>query len=255
MSKSYFLFYFFFFLSLNTAYASPPDTLVRLILYGGAREINAENKPHLLGIQHNNTFGNAAFRLKKEYLVNKPGNMKVKVVKVQTGEEVVFILNKQASNSIVSLDIITHSDMPSLNMSLQENTNCGIYTNKKGKWFVETIHKKGYHFTDESRSFSDIDYSRFSDTAKIEFHGCRTAGYEWFCKNTSHFVAEKLAEIGKNQALVIGHIGKSETLIRKNGENIADYRHKLRVIYQHGKIIQRTYQEGNINQAAILRRK
>ena len=228
-------------------FANPPDTLVRLILYGGAREINAENLPHKLGIQHNNTFGNAAFRLKKEYLVNKPAHIKVKVVKVQTGEEVVFILNKQKENSILSLDLITHSDVPSLNMSAQENTNCGIYTDKKGKRFVEKIHKKGYHFVEKSRSFSDIDYSRFSDTAKIEFHGCKTAGNEWFCRNTSHFFSQKLADIGKKQAIVIGHIGKSETLILKKGENIADYRHKLRVVYKNGKVAYRTHKKGRIS--------
>lgn len=228
------------------AASMPPDTLVRLILYGGAREKNAENQPHKLGIQHNNTFGNAAFRLKKEYLVNKPGNVKVKVVKVETGAEIVHILNKQQENTIISLDFITHDDMPSINMSYRENTNCGIYTNENGKFFVEKIHKKGYHFVAESRSLMDIDYSRFSDTAKIEFHGCRTAGVEWICWNISHYFSWKLAEAGKKQACVIGHIGKSETLIKKNGDNIADYRHKWRVVYRNGKVIKRTHKVGRL---------
>lgn len=234
------------YICLLQAHATSQDSLVRLILYGGAREKNAADLPHKVGIQHNNTFGNAAFRLKKEYLAYTPKHIKIKVVKVETGAEIVHILNKQKTNTILSLDIISHDDMPSVNMSYQENTNCGIYTNKNGKFFVEKIHKKGYHFVAESRSLDDIDYSRFADSAKVEFHGCRTAGIEWICWNISHYFSWKLAEAGKPHAFVVGHFGKSETLIFRNGDNIADYRHKWRIVYQNGKMVKRTRKKGDI---------
>lgn len=246
MPKNKISFFFLFSLLSLITVAAPSDSLVRLILFGGAREINAKNEAHLLGIQHNNTFGNAAYRLKKEYLLQNLPGVKIKVVQIETGAEVVHILNKQKTKAILSVDFITHSDMPSLNMSYAENTNCGIYTDEKGKRLTEKIHHKGYHFVEESRSIDDIDLTRFSDTVKIEFHGCRTAGNEFFCPNISHYLSRKFAEAGKSEAIVIGHKGKSEVPMKENGKLVTDYRHKWRIVYRNGRIIFNTHKMGDI---------
>lgn len=206
---------------------------VRLIVYGGAREINSEGKAHKLGISHNNTFGKAAFALKKEYLLRN--DAKVKVVNIDTGKEFIEILNKQKENSIISLDIITHGSSASINMSYQENTNCGIYTDASGKDFVERIHKKGYHFIAESRSIFDIDFSRFSDSATIEFHGCRSAKRFLGHNSIAHITSLLLQKAGKKQAIVIGHVNKSEPFIKKTDKAKADYRCRKRAIYAQGK--------------------
>lgn len=234
MPVKYFSLILFLVCSLSTfGFEGEEHTKVRLIIYGGAREINGEGKPHKLGISHNNTFGKAAFALKKEYLLRN--DAKVKVVKIDTGKEFIEILNKQKENSIISLDVITHGSSASINMSHQENANCGIYTDEVGKHFVERIHKKGYHFVAESRSIFDIDFSRFSDSATIEFHGCRSAKRFLGHKSIAQIASLLLQKAGKKEAIVIGHVNKSEPFTRKKNKTKSDYRCRKRAIYYQGK--------------------
>ena len=96
----------------------------------------------------------------------------------------------------------------------------------------------------------EINFSRFASNAKVELHGCKTAGTESDTDNITADFSVRLATAGKAASIVIGHADKANPNINGGGEKNSeqDYRHGQRVIFSKGKIVKVTKQKGHLSE-------
>lgn len=219
----------------------------RYIFYGGTREKNADGTIRPIGAAHNGAFYHAAINVEKDY---KTGS--IKVVKISTAAFLLNELNSNTSNSVSSLDIMSHGTPYSLNFSLKENVNCGIVTGWLAKQVLKAYYSSFddgfYSFSNDSRYVSDIKYSVFSTDARIQIHGCNTARGSVPGDTLVEALSKNLFNSGKKTAYVIGHTDKSNPNINGDKTTIIqqDYRHGERSVYHNGEIIHQTYKKGLI---------
>lgn len=101
-------------------------------------------------------------------------------------------------------------------------------------------------WTEGSALVSEINFAKFSENAKIELHGCRTADAESDTDNIAADLSTRLSEARKVASIVIGHADKANPNIKGGGEknDEQDYRHGQRVLFSNGKIVKVTRQKG-----------
>ncbi len=229
----------------------------RIIVYGGAKSKT-----------DNSSFYFAALNVKKDY--NNDGKIIVKTI--DSAKNLIDFINSQEDNSIQSLDIFTHGDMfgiylikgASINKDItteeveKKDLNASLYIGSTTKFFY------GSDLHDESDTIKNIDFKKFTENAKIEIHGCLTAGDAYIMDNIAADLSEYLYSAGKVNSVVIGHITKANPLINgepvrdENGNIISgttikqqDYRHGKRVVYNNGEIILKTNKIGRITAKEI----
>jgi hypothetical protein len=229
------------------------STKVRIIFHGGSRERNADGKPNKKGIADNGAFYHAALNVKATYAgFGKTG----KLIKFSTGKDCVEGINKQEKSSIHTLDLLCHGTPFSLNLSLEENINCGIVTTWAAKQAVNFYYGAvQYSFSEDCRYVEAIDFTRFSKDARIEIHACNTAKDVTFgmFDTLSEMMSKRLFAAGCFEAVVIGHTDKANPLINGSKTTIQqqDYRHGARAIFHNGKIVKNLNNKGAIEYTEI----
>lgn len=222
---------------------------VRLLMYGGAK-----NKAH------NSAFYYASLNVQKDYA----NDMTIKSIFISNGtHQIISEVNKQAENSIQSIDLFSHGSEydvflsmgVSMDKSLTNAKQSNLYTNLPAKAY-DIVDRPTLIDTKDQYTVSDLKVSKFTNACKIEIHGCTTAGavptsiVDNLCENLS----EHLFSGGKKRAVVIGHFTKANPNINGEGKTkIAeqDYRHGTRRIYHNGKLIGTYTQKGRISAKAI----
>ncbi len=194
-----------------------------------------------------------------------------KIRKAYSGTDIINHINGQEENSIKSIDLFSHSSTTGIwfyhntdneimvkklnslgfgDMNVQQDDEYnGLYQNFENYQNEPGIDKNAYQST-KARTFSSIDISKFTNDARVEFHGCETAGSAGDEKKLNNNIcidfSKMLYEGGKKGAVVIGHIGQSGPA---NGTN--DYRNGVRYVYWNGNVVLKTKQEGEIDQKDI----
>jgi hypothetical protein len=141
-----------------------------------------------------------------------------------------------------------------------------LYTSFIGKAAISTYYTAdnigdgelaSYGFGEKARAFSEIDYGKFSNDARIEIHGCMTAA-KWdyvsiFLSNVVEDISKQLWEAGKTNAVVIGHTTKSNPNMVQGSSDYSkqDYRHGNRAIYHNGELLFETKIKGPISYRLI----
>jgi RHS repeat-associated protein len=218
------------FIDPDGMWAIPPH--LRYIFWGGAKRAG-----------DNGAFYHAGLNVKKDY--GNDGN--IKFVEATSAAAIVSNLNKAEDNSIQSLDILTHGSQYALYMS-KEGENVSLYVGS-GSRFVQSLGQAG----DDSRTIGDIDYSNFTKNAKIELHGCQTAGESYYTDNIASSMSTELYEAGKTSGVVIAHDTKANPNPpgqEKTNEG-QDYRHGSRVVYHNGNVLFNTKNSRRIPASVI----
>lgn len=214
------------------------------------------------------TFSAAAKTIQSSYISSE---FKPVVHFVRSGQDIVKIINSQAKNSILSLDIISHGNQGGIHIARKLSTpvDSGFIqkrahviirqssdrpqTKADAEKIEESMHglyndfiaTKGvsYYYnqlTDNStdiRVLSDIEFTRFTDDAFVEFHGCRTA--EMIPGLNSYFkdnFAKQFSDNLSKDSTVVGHIVNSNPNMHPNSK-VSDYRHGKVRVYKGGKLI------------------
>ncbi|WP_086930620.1 hypothetical protein [Agarilytica rhodophyticola] len=225
---------------------------IRYIFYGGTRERHADGRIRQIGIAHNSAFQFAGKNLVRDYK-----NGKIQTVKIITAADLVSKLNKNAPNSITSLDILCHGTPYSLNFSIKENENAGLVTGWFAKQALSAYYSSWddgvYTFSKDSRYVSEIDFNVFDKSARIQIHGCNTARGSMPGDTLVEALSKELYSAGKKHAYVIGHTDKSNPNIYGTKTTIKqqDYRHGERSIYSNGKLLFQTKKSGVIQHTTI----
>ena len=232
-----------------------PKKYKRFLFWGGAK-----------GSSDNNSFYFASLNVLKDY--GKDGEIIHKGI--YTGKSIVDLINEQEDNSIQSIDFFYHGSEYALYMVRDKKT-------KKGSSLSEDISdedkEKNDLYASKTTRFvqswgggedgdviNNIKFSKFTNSAKIEIHGCNAAGGTILADNIVINLSQYLYEAGKTESVVIGHSTKANPNLpstkRKKGEtdkewnrraNISqDYRHGERKVYHNGKVILTTTNEGRI---------
>ena len=103
-------------------------------------------------------------------------------------------------------------------------------------------------WTKGSALVGEIKFAKLTTNAKLELHGCKTAGTESDDDNITADLSMQLAKAGKTTSIVIGHADSANPNIKGGGEknNEQDYRHGKRVIFSKGKIVKVSGQKGHL---------
>lgn len=228
----------------------------RLIFYGGTRERNNDGKQRAVGKAHNWAFYHSAKNVAKDY---KDFTSSGELIKIDCADTIVKKIGAQQQDSILSLDILSHGSPYSLNFSVADDRNCGFVTG----WLIKSGANVAGQFSDDLNAFdgrskylSDIDYSKFADAARVQFHGCSIAaedGLSVVSDNIAEVVSKLLHKAGKTGSFVIGHVTKSSPNIKgkKTTNKEQDYRHGSRVVYRNGKVIFKTKKSGFLKESEI----
>jgi RHS repeat-associated protein len=165
---------------------------VRLIVHTAHRKLSDQN-----------TFDNVAKDLEIFYRSLNEKNVEVLPREfAETGKEIVAFINAQDDDSILSLDIFSHSNLGGIHISqniepqlspdykrqlhdwirddqdasdaeFMEESYHGLYSDPAAAWGVSVyfnqVEGPGIAYLPE------IDFAKFTADAKIEFHGCKTA--------------------------------------------------------------------------------
>ncbi|MCD8418777.1 hypothetical protein J2Q11_13700 [Tenacibaculum finnmarkense genomovar finnmarkense] len=227
----------------------------RFLFYGGAKNSG-----------DNSAFHFASLNVMKDY--NNDGNISRDAA--DSAKKIVNKINSQTENSIQSIDFFFHGDMLGLYMIKgssiykdissedveDKNLNASLYLGKSSRFF------KGSDLHKDSRVISDIDFSKFTKTCKIEIHGCLTAHNMYLKDNICEELSELLYSNGKRKAVVIGHTERANPNIKnrkykdkKTGKIIEiktknreqDYRQGERIIFHNGNKILTTKKKGRIS--------
>jgi len=219
------------------------------------------------------TFDAAARTLESEYrrLYVKDKDS-VKRMLVKSGQEIVHAINAQATNAIVSLDVVSHGNQSGVHIArvLPKPVQAGIFqrhshylwrltsdrpqAQSDAEYCEESIHGlytdwsalQGvaiyYNQVDGGRAdvayLSDIDYSRFKEGAHLEFHGCLTAEmFPVFNHLLKDNFAKQLSDNLPRGCTVVGHINRSNPN-RVPSSLISDYRHGAVRVYRDGRLIE-----------------
>ncbi|WP_392420088.1 hypothetical protein ACF3OE_12405 [Capnocytophaga canis] len=228
---------------------------VRLLLWGGARNSG-----------DNSAFYYASLNVKKDY----GSDGKIIHQSVDTAKKVVDLINEQADNSIQSLDIFCHGSQVGLyfikgasiykNITEKERDEKNLNSPLAIGSFNNFLNS---NLSGDERLISDINYNKFTNSAKIEIHGCSTAdSVNWlpWTDNICEDLSENLYDAGKSNSVVIGHTTKANPNLPTTvkGEKEADkdwekrkiieqdYRHGERRVYNNGEVILTTKKQGRI---------
>lgn len=172
----------------------------RLIFYGGARERNNDGAERAVGKAHNWAFSFATQNVAKDY---RDFAGTGKITKIDCADTIIKDIGAASQNAILSLDILSHGTRYTLNFSVSDDRNCGFATNwliKSGANVVGAFRDDVNIFDGRSRYFSDIDYSKFAESARVQFHGCSIAGEDGLSiasDNIAEVVSKLLFEAGK----------------------------------------------------------
>lgn len=219
--------------------------MIRFLFHGGTREKNDDGSIRSIGIAHNSAFYFAALNVQRDY---KDGDKRS--IKITTAADMVAMINACRESSIASLDILCHGTPYSINFSIKENENCGLVTNMITMNLIRVYYsiygREIYSFSSDSRYVSDINFSVFTNDARIQIHGCNTARGAMPGGTLTEAFSEQLFAAGKRKSYAIGHTDESNPQI--NGSQTTntqqDYRHGRRSVYHNGKVIHSTTQKG-----------
>ncbi|PXY42832.1 hypothetical protein DMB65_02105 [Flavobacterium cheongpyeongense] len=226
-----------------------PKPSVRLLFYGGARTAG-----------DNSSFYFAAHNVNSDY---GGDGLKSSMYFAESGKYVVDKINDQKDGSIQSIDFFTHGSQYALYMVKNGETNkpgstAGDIpkddTESNNLYASKTVKAvQSWGGGDDTRTVNSINVSKFADNAKIEIHGCNTAGSTLAVDNIATNISEALFAGGKERAVVIGHNTKANPKI--NGEKTTnkqqDYRHGSRVVYHNGEVLFTTNIKGRIKAKVI----
>lgn len=214
------------------------------------------------------TFFAFGLMLRREYKSSSEyGNSTPSVSKVHTGGQIIRYINKQEKDAIQTLDIAAHGSQFGIWFQNENNIfgnvddlviegtvlpKNGLYINRDYQYKDSAGYGPGL-WPNGAASLDDIDYSRFSNNAKVEISGCATAGtVKW---GTNIRIDEKynfalifsllLHWAGKKKSVVIGHFGGAGP----DAKN--DYRQGERVVYHRGSKLFSTFEKGNIPRLKI----
>ena len=101
---------------------------------------------------------------------------------------------------------------------------------------------------DDEDIINNIDFNKFTKTAKIELHGCNSGADTYMVDNIAINLSEYLYNSKKTKSIVIAHLTKANPSIKGDETTIKeqDYRHGSRIIYNNGKELFRTKKTGRI---------
>lgn len=233
---------------------------VRLLLWGGASTPS-----------DNFTFENAKNNVLRDYKNADKNNFELIIKRLLVAKDIITAINAQDPDSIRSLDVWTHGGPQALYL-----TTADPPPPKNASWTSRALYQTGrwgFHnsslyrtktrmilnaagWTEGSALVNDIDFSKFTVNAKIEFHGCKTAENPKDEDNIAADFSARLSSAGKTQSSVIGHIENAQPLIKgqKKGETSAteqDYRYGKRAIFKNGKLLKTTDQRGAISESEL----
>lgn len=214
----------------------------------------------------NQVFWDSAFKIQQEHgkkIYGWDGIQKRRAVKA--GFHIKNYINSQADESIQSIDFFTHGGHSG--MYFKHGEDGGILSWEKFQ--VDSKYKNFYRSESDyeneagikkdtpqltlSASLEDINIAKFKDDARIEIHGCATAGESKTQNAEYNFASEfsrLLFEGGKENAVVIGHIGQAGPFYEE-GSNYGDYRQNYRVVFWNGEAVYETTEKGHIDQSVI----
>lgn len=223
------------------------NSYVRLIFWGGARKKG-----------DNSAFFYASRNVKKDY----EGDIFIDN-KASSAKDIIKIIEKQKDNTIQSIDFFTHGSAYALYMvrNKRDMTNSSIntdlekdeieannlYTSKTMKFF------QSFGGGNDEDVVSSINFKKFTNSAKIEIHGCNSAADTGLGDNIAINLSEALYEAGKLKSVVIAHSTSADPKIKGEKTKISeqDYRFKERVVYNNGKVLFRTKKIGKITASEI----
>ncbi|QAR30259.1 hypothetical protein EQP59_02235 [Ornithobacterium rhinotracheale] len=231
----------------------------RFLLYGGAKSA-----------ADNSAFYYASLNVKRDY----GSDGEIIHQKVETAKKIIDLINRQKDDSIQSIDFFTHGSQYALYIVRDKKTKEYSSLKKDLKDDIEsnnlyasrTVKKFQSWFAGEEEGvINDINFNKFTNSAKIEIHGCNTAASTLLVDNIVTNLSQYLHDAGKNKAVVIGHSQKANpnlpTTKRKQGETDKewnkrknqeqDYRHGERKVYHNGKVILVTKKQGRITAKEI----
>ncbi|MCP4342864.1 MAG: hypothetical protein GY799_29275 [Desulfobulbaceae bacterium] len=217
-----------------------------------------------------NTFRAAAILLRDNYKKQYPSD-NIIVYLAKSGLDIVTFLNQQKTESVSSLDIISHGNQGGIHIArnlkkpiesgfIQRNAHFYIrdsspfpQTKNQAKMIEETMHglyidwaaMKGvsYYYNQDYTNSTDtaylsaINFKIFLNKAFVEFHGCRTAEVIPFLNTfiKDNFASQFSSMMPKN-SVVVGHIVNSNPNLQTNGKS-SDYRHGKVRAYMDSEII------------------
>jgi RHS repeat-associated protein len=224
-----------------------PSPYVRLMFYGGARKAGDNSAFYYAAQNVNKDYGgtaNAYFAESAQFIIDK--------------------INSQASGSIQSLDVFTHGSPSAWYMVKNSKTgqpgstgttipeddveSNNLYASKTAKAF------ESWGGGSAQGVINSIDFSKFTNNAVVEVHGCRAAyGTCYFVDNMATNISQALYDAGKTRAVVIGHLERANPNINgdKTTNKEQDYRHGPRAVYHNGEVLFTTSAKGRIKQKVI----
>lgn len=226
-----------------------PQPYVRLVFWGGARKAS----------------DNSSFWYSSRNVINDyGGDGNIKDYQAKSGSFVVNTINSQANNSIQSVDFFTHGSQYALYMvkdktdaaagSSLEKTISESNTQSNNLYASGTARAfQSWGGGDETNTINSIDFNKFTNDAKIEIHGCKSAAGTVLIDNLGINLSEALYKAGKTNAVVIAHHDKANPNIEGDSTKVVkqDYRHGTRVVYHNGKELFRTTEKGRIKASTI----
>lgn len=226
----------------------------RPIFWRGSREVSNDGTLTDSGASHNSAFQFAANNVAKDYQDwGKTG----KKHKIRCANNMVAHINSVTAGSLVSLDILCHGTPISLNFSIRDDLNCGLFasrTAKTGFGIVGPFNSRVNSPDHECALVSDIRFSVFSDDAIIELHGCQTAGNAYGLDSIAVNLSQDMSGAGKKKAVVIAHLDKANPNIGGTRNVLKqDYRHGRRVIIHNGKIVNEFTRTGQIKPSDVAK--
>ena len=137
----------------------------------------------------------------------------------------------------------------SINAYVLEKIQSGLYSSNLIKTLAPSYSALFEEGPDAPRKFEaslgDVEFGKFTNSAKVEIHGCRTAEdvpvFDSFCEQCSQL----LYASGKERAVVIGHNAKNSP------DSNNEYRHGVRLCFHDGNILFRYEDDGAISEQII----
>lgn len=203
------------------------EDYVRLIFYGGSKK-------------HDDLFKRAAIQVNDDYQVKVEPEHFYQIVDATT---IVDTINSFDQSTIQSVDIFCHGGPEALYFKKGRND---LYKNNDVRRYYQVANYK-------SKTLDDIDYGAFTESAKIELHGCNSGSLDIEDENFEPFaelMSEKLSGAGKGNAVVIAHGTKANPNAHKTLDG-DDYRHSLRRVFNGGENLFRTKKEGRLTATDI----
>lgn len=218
----------------------PYKRKVRLLLWGGAATPG-----------DNSAFEWATRNVIKDYKATDKNSI-IEQHQILVAQDIINYINRQEDDSLKSVDIFTHGGMQALYLTTADrDTNVAIRWMLHNSSLYRSRTKMIFNaagWTSGSALIGEIKFSKFTTNAKVELHGCKTAGTESDDDNITADFSAQLSKAGKAASIVIGHADKANPNINGGGEknNEQDYRHGQRVIFSNGKIVKVTKQKGHL---------